>query len=183
MHLIDLEAIRKTVAKGLRDYLKIPVIRSNQTGGPPKYPYLSYTITNIMQENKGTWGQYDDDKDRKPYTQYWSITVQSDDAPEAMNLTLMAHEWLDHIGTTYLNDNSVIVQSVGSINNRDNILTIEYEYRNGFDVVLWLLSDVPSINETTGYIEEAIINNVPYSKEYDVDELNILLEQRLEGVT
>ena len=91
--LIDLDAIRTTIVKGLKEYLKIPVIRSNQTGEPPAYPYLSYTITNLLNENKGTWGEYEDGKNRKPATQTWSITVQSDNAGEAMELAIKAHDW------------------------------------------------------------------------------------------
>jgi hypothetical protein len=82
----------------------------------------------------------------------------------------------------YLNDNGVIAQSLTSISNRDNMITIEYEYRHGFDVVFWLLNEVQSTTKETGYIDEAVINNVPYTREYDVDELNMLLEQRLDGV-
>jgi len=62
------------------------------------------------------------------------------------------------------------------------MITIEYEYRHGFDVVFWLLNEVQSTTKETGYIDEAVINNVPYTREYDVDELNMLLEQRLDGV-
>lgn len=180
--LIDLDAIRTTIVKGLKGYLKIPVIRLNQTGEPPAYPYLSYTITNLINENKGTWGEYEDGKNRKPATQTWSITVQSDNASEAMELTVKAHDWLDRVGLVYLNDNGIIVESLSNVSNRDNMITIEYEYRHGFDVVFWLLNEVQSITEETGYIEEAAINNIPYTREYEVDELNMLLEQRLDGV-
>ena len=122
--MIDFTAKRSTVVKGLRDYLNIPVIRSNQNEAPPSYPYISYTITTLASENNGTWGEYSDEKERKPFTQTWSITVQSDDVEEAMKYALMAREWLDHIGMVYLNDNGVIVHSVGGITNRDNILTV-----------------------------------------------------------
>ena len=99
-----------------------------------------------------------------------------------MELSIKAHDWLDRVGTVYLNDNGVIAQSLTSISNRDNMITIEYEYRHGFDVVFWLLNEVQSTTKETGYIDEAVINNVPYTREYDVDELNMLLEQRLDGV-
>ena len=180
--LVDLDSIRAAIVKGLKEHLKIPVVRSNQTGEPPAYPYLSYTIVNLMNANNGTWGEYEDGKDRNPTTQTWSITVQSDNASEAMELTIKAHDWLDRVGTVYLNDNGVIAQSLTSISNRDNMITIEYEYRHGFDVVFWLLNEVQSTTKETGYIDEAVINNVPYTREYDVDELNMLLEQRLDGV-
>ena len=143
--MIDCETMRTVIASGLKDYLGCPVIRSNQNQEPPKYPYLSYTITTLMSENKGTYGVYNDGYDRQARIQTWSITVQSDNNSECVDLVCKAHEWLDRVGTTYLNDNNVIVQSVGSITNRDNFLTTEYEYRNGFDVDFWLLDTVKSI--------------------------------------
>lgn len=180
--MIDLDTIRAAIVKGLRSYLDIPVIRSNQTGDPPSYPYLSYSIMNLTSANNGTWGKYDDGKDRKPITQTWSLTVQSDNALEATSLTMKAHEWLDHVGTVCLNDSGVIVQSLSDISNRDNMITIEYEYRNGFDVVFWLLNSVENPIGESGYIDEVTINDVPYKKQYDIDELNALLEKRLDGV-
>lgn len=158
--MINLDAIRTTIVKGLKEYLKIPVIRSNQTGEPPSYPYLSYTITNLLHENKGTWGQYGDGKDRKPVTQTWSITVQSDNASEAMRLVTKAYDWFDHVGIVYLNDNGIIVESLSDISNRDNMITIEYEYRHGFDVVFWFLSETESTTQSTGYIETAEFERV-----------------------
>ncbi len=180
--MIDLDAIRTVLVKGLKEYLKIPVIRSNQTGNPPPYPYLSYTITNLASENRGTWGEYEDGKDRKPITQTWSLTVQSDNANEAMQLTMKAHEWLDRAGTVYLYDNHVIVQSVGNISNRDNLITIEHEYRNGFDFVLWLLSESGEEKVGSSTIENVELqsSNIPY--QYDSDDYwNEKLEMRLDG--
>lgn len=142
--MIDYETMRTAIANGLKQYLGCPVIRSNQNQEPPEYPYLSYTITTLMSENNGTYGVYSDGYDRQARTQTWSITVQSDDNSECIDLVCKAHEWLERTGNIYLNDNNVIVQSVGSITNRDNFLTTEYEYRNGFDVVFWMLDTVKS---------------------------------------
>lgn len=153
--MIDYENIRLVVAKGLKEYLKCPVIRSNQNAEPPPYPYVSYTITTLMSENKGTYGEYTDGKDRKAVTQTWSITALSDDNAQSVTLANKAREWLDHVGTISLNDNHIIVQSVGSITNRDSIITIEYEYRNGFDAVFWLYDEIESSKTNTEYIETA----------------------------
>ena len=158
--MIDLQGTGSVIVKGLKDYLSIPVIRSNQTGEPPPYPYMSYTITSLAADNNGTWGKYEDEKDRKPMTQTWSITVQSDNAMEAMELTLKARDWLDHVGTLYLNDNQIIVQSVTSVSNRDNMITIEYEYRNGFDVVFWFLNETDDVTMETGYIETVELERI-----------------------
>ena len=152
-----MNSLRLTVIKGLKEYMNVPVIRSNQNVEPPPYPYLSYTIINSVGQNNGTWGKYEDKKDRKPVTQTWSITVQSNDYNESLELAIKAHEWLDHVGTVYLNDSDVIVQSVSGISGRDNLISIEYEYRNGFDVVFWLLNEVQDTTENIGYIETAEI--------------------------
>lgn len=156
--MIDYEGIRQTVVQGLRDYLDCPIIRSNQTGKPPKYPYISYTITTPKSENKGTYGVCEDGYDRKQVRQIWSITALSDDNSESVMLACKASEWLDHVGTTYLYDNDVRVQSVGNVVNRDNILTIEYEYRNGFDVFFNVFDVVENPIERSGYIETVNID-------------------------
>ena len=140
--MIEYEKLRKAVATGLSEYLGCPVVRSNQNEAPPNYPYVSYTITTLLSQNKGTYGIYDDGRERKPFTQTWSITVQSDNNSECVTLAIKAQEWLDRVGKAYLDDNNVIVQSVGSITNRDNFITAGYEYRNGFDVVFWLMNEL-----------------------------------------
>lgn len=140
--MIDAEHLRSVVVKGLKEYIGISVIRSNQNAEPPDYPYASYTITTPESANNGTYGVYDDGVDRLPVTQTWSITVQSDQFEESVTLASKAREWLQHTGTLYLNDNNVIVQSVTNITNRDNMISVEYEYKNGFDVVFWLMDEV-----------------------------------------
>lgn len=155
--MIDFDKMRKTVVTGLSEYLGCQVVRSNQNAKAPRYPYISYTITTLMSENKGTYGKYEDGKDRKPFTQTWSVTILSGDNSECISLANKAHEWLDHVGKTYLSDNGVIVQSVGSITNRDNFLTVEYEYRNGFDVVFWVMNET---EETKEFIETAEVKRI-----------------------
>ena len=156
--MIDYEEMRKLIAKGLKDYLKVPVIRSNQNEKPPKYPYISYTITTLASANNGTYGAYSDGYDRKPITQTWSVSALSDKSGEDVNLIVKAREWFEYIGTQYLNDNDVIVQSVTSITNRDNLLSIGYEYKHGFDVVFWLFDTVESKLKTVDTIESIEIN-------------------------
>lgn len=155
--MIDISSKRAIIVSGLKKELNIPVIRSNQTGPAPAYPYLSYTITTLINDSNGTWGKYEDNHHRKPFTQVWSFTIQSDNAEECMNLCLKARDWIDHTGIMYLRDNEIIVQSVGAVNNRDNLITIEYEYRMGFDVTFWYLNEV-EVSENTEYINEFDFN-------------------------
>ena len=67
---------------------------------------------------------------------------------------MKAREFLCHTGICYLNDNGVIIQRVGEITNRDNLISIEYEYKNGFDAVFWLMSEVKNPIESIGKIEK-----------------------------
>lgn len=198
--MIDYENLYKTVTSGLEKYLSCTVRRSNQNKKPPAYPYVNYTVTTLKSEKKGSYGAYDDGYDRKQVTQTWSITALSDKNEESIKLACKAHEWLDHVGTVFLNDNNVYVQSVGSITNRDTILTIEYEYRNGFDVVFTLFDVLENPNAEAGYIETVSINgeiveSKPTKEEalqQELDEANRIIQdqtnalrkisKRLEGV-
>lgn len=178
--MIDYDEIRRVIVTGLKEYLKCPVIRSNQNGKLPSYPFVSYTITMLMSENKGTYGEYEDGIKRKPFTQTWSISALSDDNSESVNLAIKAREWFDCFGTTYLSDNNVIVQSVGSVTNRDNIITIDYEYKNGFDIVIYLFDEVSSSEEYDGsWIETATINEMEFTAPPTTDKSN----ERLDGDT
>lgn len=161
--MVELRNQEIIVVDGLQKYLNCLVIRANQTAPVPDYPYISYTVITPMGSNNGTWGKYEDGKDRKPYTQTWSFTVQSDDHIESVDLAIKARDWLDHVGTVYLNDNHVIVQQVGNITNRDNLLTIEYEYRNGFDVEFWLFSEVDDTTDQIGTIDEVVIDDSSFT--------------------
>lgn len=158
--MIDNENLRLKVVKELKNYLQIPIIRGNQNAEPPKYPYLSYNVTTVASENNGTYGEYSDGIDRKPVTQTWSFTAQSDDESEALRLALKARDWLDHIGRAYLSDNHIIVQSITSVTSRDSILTIEYEYKKGFDIVFWLYDEIENPIEYVGEIKTADIKKI-----------------------
>ena len=140
--MIDFVNIRKVVCKGLKDYLKVPCVRNNQNQDPPEYPYLSYTVTTPESVNKGTYGEYKDGIDRKSVKQTWSITAQSDDSDESMTLAIKARGWLEHYATQLLSDNGIIVEQVTNITNRDNLITTEYEYKNGFDVVFVIFDEI-----------------------------------------
>lgn len=168
--MVDIENLRLTVAKGLKEYLGCPVIRSNQNAPPPAYPYISYTITTPMSENKGTYGIYSDGKARKPVTTTISYTALSDDSTESLTLANKARTWLDFFGRVYLSDRGVVVQSVTSVSNRDNVLTVEYEYKNGFDCIFFGVDEIELPDN--GVIETLTME----------EDINKQLEDRLDGV-
>lgn len=140
--MIDFDNMREKIVSGLRTYLNCPVISQNHDGETPAYPFISYTVTRLMSQNNGTYGEYEDGIDRKPVTQTWSISSHTRNNPQSVQLICKAREWFDRVGTQYLNDNNVIVQSIGGVTNRDNLLTIGYEYRNGFDIDFWIFDEV-----------------------------------------
>lgn len=152
--MIDIENMKNVIPKGLSDFLGCIVIRSNQNKEPPAYPYVSYTITTLASANNGTYEEHEDGTTRKLLKQTWSITAQSDKDSESVNLALKAREWLDYSGRVYLRSNGVVVQSVTDITNRDNVLTVEYEYKNGFDVVFYLFDETENNINKSGVVED-----------------------------
>lgn len=160
-----IENKEKEIVNSLQSYLKsknydCPVIMANQTAPIPEYPYISYTITSpIISDNKG-FCVSDDGTRYKPFTQIWSFTVQSNKDSESLNVSAVAYDWFAIVGNTYLSDNNIIVQSVGNVGNRDNLLTIEYEYRRGFDVTFLLMNIISNTEDLgNGEITEVTINN------------------------
>ncbi len=178
--MIDFEKHRDIVAKGLKDFLGIPIIQSNQNAPLPKYPFGSYTVTTLMGVNGGSYGIYEDGTERKPFPQIWSLSFLSDTSDESVSYACKAREWFDRAGNTYLSDNGVIVQSVGGVTNRDNILSVEYEYKNGFDVTFVLFDTIEGTAETEEYIETAEINGINVETPPTVERLFNNLAKRLD---
>lgn len=147
--MIDLLKIRQTVVKAITNHLRIPVIRANQNAQPPSYPYITYTITTPMKTNNGTYGEYVEQKDgndtkiyRKEFQQVWSFTVYSNDDLQSKTLALQLYDFLDRIGSQDLAEQEIVIQRIEDITNRDNLLTIDYEYRNGFDVTFAFMNEI-----------------------------------------
>lgn len=156
--MVNIEELRNIVAKSLKQYLGCPVVRSDQNAPMPKYPYGVYTVTTLATENNGTYGEYEDGIARKPVNTIISFTFKSDDKIKSITLANKARDYLDYAGIAYLNDNGVIVQSVTSIGNRDNVLTSEYECSNGFDAFFWCFDETETISKEIGTIEHASAN-------------------------
>lgn len=152
------------IVDGLQNYLKskgynCPVIMANQTAPTPPYPYIAYTVITPVSANMKGYSVANDGMRYKSMVQTWSFTAQSNDDVEAFNVTMLAYDWFALTGNTYLSDNNIVAQRVGNITNRDNLLTIEYEHRYGFDVDFLLLHTLEKADcETAGYIETADIN-------------------------
>lgn len=153
------------ICDGLGNYLSTDrvctVVFANQTAPIPSYPYVSYTIINpVLSDNRGYC--IDENSNRYRETlQTWSFTVHSDDDVEAMNIAIRAYDWFMSVGNVYLSDNNIVVHRVSNVNNRDNLISIEYEHCNGFDVTFNLIDKINS----TDYEYAGIIETVPVINE------------------
>lgn len=136
------------------------VIASNQTGPSPSYPYVSFTVTTpVVSDGKG-WARDRDGREFKDLAQIWSFTVQSEDPFQAAQIALDAYEWLStESGNLYLAERGIVVQGLGNIGNRDNLLSIQYEYREGFDVTFLLRhTSKETVFDVAGAIETIEFN-------------------------
>lgn len=163
---MNIREVERVIVRGLEGYLSaenrpFKLVLANLNTPIPKYPYGAYTPIQAVVENNGTYGVEEDGTRAKQYDSTFSFTFQSDDVDESVSLAIKAVRWFSAVGTVYLSDNGISVKNVSSVTNRDNLISIEYEYRNGFDVTLTLL-DVISDDEfkATGYIEQADVTNV-----------------------
>lgn len=133
------------------------MIRGDQTAKAPAYPYVVYNLTTPADENKGTYQQHDDGIDRLRVRSIWSFSALSNDYDESIMLATKARGWFLNSGRVWLADHGITVQSATAVANRDNILTVEYERKNGFDVVFCVYDEVDNPSKSTGYIESAEI--------------------------
>lgn len=137
--------MEKIVLDGMKEYLKqydlrpCEIIRQNQNAPAPGYPYVSYTVlTPNVADQKG-WSTVEGGKHFKPVRQIWSITVQSDRCQESQEIAAALSEWFSFTGNLYLSDHGIVPEKVTNITSRDTLLTIDYEYRNGFDVTFGMI--------------------------------------------
>lgn len=157
--MIPIDKMLDCIPAGLKKYLGVPVIRGNQAAPAPPYPYVTFNLTTPAGENGGTWQQHEDGIDRLMVESIWSFSTLSTEWHESMILASRAREWFEHTGRTYLSDHGITVQSTTQITNRDNILALEYERKNGFDVVFYVFDEAENPMAETGYIETAEVKH------------------------
>lgn len=177
--MVNTDNICLTVVKNLKKYLGIPIVESNQNAKMPKMPYGRYTITTPLTANQGTYGEYEDNTARKPIKQIWSLTFEATTNEEALRYANEARSWVDYVGTTVLNDNDVIVENVGAVGYRGNLLTVDYQHSQGFDITFWAYDEIEM--PEVGVIESVDFGEINIKKPPTVEELNYSFEKRLDG--
>lgn len=155
--MVEQKQINKTIVNGLKQACGCEVIRANQTSTLPKYPFLSFNIITPLKIKGGTYSEYEDMKE-KEITQVWSFTVQSDSDMEALALAYTAHEWLEDTGTLQLSESGIVARKISDISNRDNLVSVDYEYRKGFDATFALLSRI-DISKQENIVEHINISH------------------------
>lgn len=170
--MIDYRNIEKIIIRGLEQYFGniAKIIMANQTAPAPKYPYISYTIITPIVATGGEYGFFNDGNYYKQMNQIWSFTVQSNNQTQCSNIAIMAYDYFNHHGITYLSDNNISVVRTTNITNRDNLLTAEYEYRQGFDVTFGLMNQItPSVEEQLEIIEKGKITAIIDDEEKEIN--------------
>ena len=134
--------MEKIVLDGIKAHLKnyefrpCQVIRQNQNSPAPSYPYVSYTVLTPNAADQKGWSTVEGGRHFKPVRQIWSITVQSDRCQES---------------------HGIVPEKVTSITSRDTLLTVDYEYRNGFDVTFGMINWAKEIQPEK--IENAVLKH------------------------
>lgn len=156
---MTLKEMRETILTGLREHLGIKMIRADQTSPAPAYPYGTAKATTPAGANNGTYQKHEDGIDRLMVQSIWSFSFLSKDYDESVSLALKARQWFLHTGRVWLSDRGITVSSATEINNRDNILTVDYESKHGFDVFFYVYDEAENPAEATGYIESAEVSH------------------------
>lgn len=136
--MIDQKKVNLVITEGIKAVTGCEAVKSNLAGVPiPPYPYISFTILRT-ETRKGTYSG--SDARFMPVLQTWSLTVHGNEDDETLEKAMDARDWLEENGRVKLSDYGIIVQNIGSIQNRDSLLTVDYEYRKGFDMDLSLMN-------------------------------------------
>lgn len=147
----------------LEEYTGCTCVPTNTTKQMPAYPLIGFNVINTGT-SKGTYSATTIEENGitkdifyMPLLQKWSFTAQSDNEAEAQEKAMLISDFFAVAKRLELADNNIIVADVGAITPRDNLLTIEYEYRRGLDVTLRFTNIID--DPTTEVIEKATLTS------------------------
>ena len=137
---MDYQVIRNTIISRLHKALGMPVILSDQTGERPAFPFVSYTVTSPYLPLGGPIKTILT-ADGMPYelTTYqieivFSFTAHDAAADGAITTALKMVDYYQRTAQTELASAGIVIVNVSDVQNRDQILVMEYERRSGLDV-------------------------------------------------
>lgn len=139
---INIQDIRQVIVEGIHNYTGLNSVDTDNPHNRPDYPYYSYKITSYNPYSYVGQSSMTDYGDRYKETVHLqpqiviSYNSYSNDVVEASGSIMKAWEWFKFIGYQELKNKNIVVVDVGSIQDRAVFLTPDYEYRQGFDVVL-----------------------------------------------
>jgi len=126
------------IIRALEGYTGCTVVLTNQVTPVPAYPYISYTITTPAEYEGGTYCRQHDIY-YLLYLQTWSVTMHSDDNDACQRLGLRMYDFFRRGGREILYRKNIAVASLTNLTTRDNLLTVQFEYRTGLDVTFRLM--------------------------------------------
>lgn len=136
--MLNFNAIRTPLVKGLRAFTEYPVIMADQTSEPPAYPYYTMKFTTVGEpvgqqiestnEGEVTFEQVTE--------MTVSLTAYSDKLEQSFDCIYKALEFFKGFGIYVLQDENIVIVRTHPITNRDTFLNVEYERRHGFDIDL-----------------------------------------------
>lgn len=140
---IDISNIRNVITNGIKAYTDLITVNTDNPHKKPPYPYYSYKMTTLYKPmgHEGTRLTVNDEgvvKETVILQPQMTISFNSysNNILEANEKALKAWEWFKFAGYYHLKNNNLVVVDVMPVQDRTTFLTVGYEYRQGFDVIL-----------------------------------------------
>lgn len=129
-----------------------PVVAQNNTNAQPKYPFCTYTITSPYLAVSSSY-EYETLNEQVEIV--ISLTWSAKDVFDAASYTQRTAAALKHQkNRQILTENGITVVKCLNFGSRDNFLSIDTEFRNGFDLRIRVTN---SDTKTMDYIEDVNI--------------------------
>ncbi|MBC3889513.1 hypothetical protein GH810_14460 [Acetobacterium paludosum] len=154
--------VTKLIVKRLHELLNAPVVPTDNVGDKPGYPFLSYKITTARIKPNGQpimereliasvnpLFEYDI-KETAIEQPAFTISFIAYAAAEfdAIGLSQMALDTLNHNLYYELKDINAVVTSIEAVGDRSVLIVDNYEHRYGFDAIIRITSEASRIVET-----------------------------------
>lgn len=133
----------KSIICELSSYTGVQVIRVNQNGDIPEFPYATYNITSAYTKGTGrediSYHDTGDDLVQKRSNEViftLSVNAYADTEETAIESANAIRKWFLFYANEFMREINAVVVDVGGLENRSAFLVDAYEYKRGFDVRL-----------------------------------------------